>query len=82
MVLYHETIDANLQLQSDQMPVKDTPEFRLRVLQGFQGVLWSANPEHRLLITINKTPMKFIDIEYLIFSIRKPTIPIDYVEHF
>ena len=47
MVLYHETIDANLQLQSDQMPVKDTPEFRLRVLQGFQGALWSAKVTFR-----------------------------------
>ena len=45
MVLYHETIDA--QLQSDQMPVKDTPEFRLRVLQGFQGALWSAKVTFR-----------------------------------
>ena len=39
-------------------------------------------PEHRLLITINKTQMKFIDIDYLIFSIGIAMFFIDYVGHF
>ena len=39
-------------------------------------------PEHRLLITINKTQMKFIDIDYLIFSIGIAIFFIDYVGHF